>query len=429
MSSPRSTPDGMSRRHFLNHLKTTSLAFPAASFLGALQSAAAPLGESPKTAKRCILLWMGGGPSQMDTWSLKPGSERNGGEFRPIATSAPGVEICEHLPTVARQMKHLAIIRSLNSKEGNHERGDYLMHTGYAPNPTIIHPSFGAVCSRVRTEQNPKFDLPYFISINTPGTGAGFLGMGHSPFMVQNPNTPIANLLPPSGVSGQRMARRLDLLAASENTFATTRGAAAIDHRAVYGKTVRLMSSRETRAFSLDEVPAPIRDRYGRNAFGQGCLMARRLIEAGVSFVEVALGGWDNHQNIFDTLSTNLLPQLDKGMGTLVEDLAVSGLLDTTLIVWMGEFGRTPRVNQDSGRDHWPRSWSVVLGGAGIKGGQVVGATDADGVDVTDREVGVMDLVATMTRAMDLDLATNYTTPRGRPYRLVDGGQPISELF
>lgn len=425
------TPIGMSRRHFLGHLATSSaLALPAAQFLGAVQQANAQSPAGKKKTKSCILLWMGGGPSHMDTWSLKPESDRNGGEFKPIATSAgPGVEISEHLPRTARQMHHLSIIRSLNSREGNHDRGTYLMHTGYAPNPTIVHPSFGSVCSYELGEEG-AIDLPHFISINTPGTGAGFLGMTHAPFWVQNPTAPIANLQPPAGIDQRRLSRRLQLLGQVEDSFgAENRGFAAADHKAVYTKTIRMMNSRYTRAFKLDDVAATIRDRYGRNSFGQGCLMARRLVEAGVTFTEVSLGGWDNHQDIFNTLSDNLLPQLDQGMSALVEDLAASGLLDSTLILWMGEFGRTPRVNENAGRDHWPRSWSVVVGGAGLKGGQVIGATDKDGVDVTDREVGVMDLVATMTQAMGIDLETQFTTPRGRPYKVVDGGQPIAELF
>ena len=420
-------PAGMSRRHFLGHLATTSLMVPAMQFVEALRANAETV---RKANKSCILLWMGGGPSQLDTWDLKPESERNGGEFKPIATSAgPDVMICEHLPTVARQMKHLSIVRSLNTKEGNHDRGTYLMHTGYAPNPTVVHPSFGSICSYELGER-VAIDLPHFISINAPGMGAGFLGMTHAPFFIQNPTAPVANLQPPAGVDALRMQRRLTMLKAAEDSFISQkRGLAPVDHKAVYAKTVRMMNSRYTKALSLSDVPSAERERYGNNSFGQGCLMARRLVEQGVTFVEVALGGWDNHQDIFETLSRRLLPQLDKGMGALVADLAASGLLESTLVVWMGEFGRTPRINQNAGRDHWPRSWSVVLGGAGIQGGQVVGQTDKDGVEIVDRELGVMDLIATMCRAMGIDLATQYTTPRGRPMKIVDGGQPIAGLI
>jgi hypothetical protein len=416
----------MSRRHFLGHMATTAMALPAMQFMGALQANAATL---RKNNKSCILLWMGGGPSHMDTWDLKPESEKNGGEFHPIATSADGVKICEHLPTVAQQMKHLNIIRSLNSKEGNHDRGTYMMHTGYAPNPTVVHPAFGSICSYELGEK-VAIDLPHCISINTPGEAAGFLGMTHAPFFIQNPNAPIANLLPPAGINEMRMARRLHMLGMVEDNFSSQRrGQSAVDHKAVYKKTIRMMNSQYTRALKLDDASPAEKERYGKNSFGAGCLMARRLVEMGVTFVEVALGGWDNHTDIFSTLSRNLLPQLDKGMGALVADLAASGLLENTLVVWMGEFGRTPRINQNGGRDHWPRSWSIVMGGGGMKGGQTIGSTDKDGVEVVDREVGVMDIIASMTKAMGIDLATQYTTPRGRPIKVVDGGQPIKELF
>ncbi len=427
MSDRLIVPSGMTRRHFMGHMATTALALPAAQFFGTLNANAQ---QVKRGGKHCILLWMSGGPSHMDTWDLKPDSEKNGGEFKPIDTSASGVKISEHLPLVAKQMKHLSIVRSLDSKEGNHDRGTYMMHTGYQPNPTVVHPGFGSYCSYELGEQIPNFDLPHCISINTPSLGAGFLGMSHAPFMVQNPNAPIANLQPPPGVDDMRQNRRLQMLSMVEKNFLSQkRGQASDDHKAVYSKTVRMMNSQYTRALSLKDEPDAVRDAYGRGSFGSGCLMARKLVEAGVTFVEVALGGWDMHANIFEELSTKRLPELDKGMASLVADLDQRGLLQDTLIVWMGEFGRTPRINQNGGRDHWPRSWSIVMGGAGIKGGQVVGATDKDGVDIVDRPVGVTDMIATMTKAMGIKVDTQYTTPRGRPIKIVDGGKPISELI
>ncbi len=429
MFDRHATPEGMSRRHFLGHMATTALTLPAMQFVGTLQANAAALKAGHK---RCILLWMGGGPSHMDTWDLKPDSEKNGGEFKPIATAAPGVQISEHLPNVAKQMQHLSIIRSLDSKEGNHDRGTYTMHTGYQPNPTVVHPGFGSVVSYEAAQMDAlaQFDLPHCIAINNPGQGAGFLGMTHSPFLIQNPNAPVANLQPPAGIDEGRMARRVHMLDGVESSFASQkRGLAAGEHGKVYSKSLRMMNSQYTRALSLKDVDDAEKERYGKGSFGAGCLMARRLVEQGVSFVEVGLGGWDNHTNIFQTLSRNLLPELDKAMAALVDDLSRSGLLDSTLVVWMGEFGRTPRINQNGGRDHWPKSWSVVMGGAGLKGGQVIGATDKDGVEVVDRPVGVMDVIGTMTKAMGIDVDRQYTTPRGRPIKVVDNGKPIAELF
>jgi hypothetical protein len=416
----------MTRRHWMGHLASTALGIPAIQFFSSLEANAQ---QVRKASKSCILLWMGGGPSHLDIWDLKPDSEKNGGPFRPIDTSASGIRISQHLPKVARQMHHLNIIRSLDSKEGNHDRGTYLMHTGYAPNPTVVHPGWGSSCAMELGERLANFDLPHCIAVNSPGVGAGFLGMSYAPFVVQNPSAPIANLQPPSDVEPWRMERRLHMLGQVENQFAAQRRAqAAVDHKAVYTKTLRMMNSRYQDCFNLDNEKSEVREAYGRGSFGSGCLLARRLVEKGVTYVEVSLDGWDTHTNNFDTLSTRLLPELDKGMSALVSDLARHGLLDTTMIVWMGEFGRTPRINQNAGRDHWPRSWSVVVGGGGMKSGQVVGATDKDGVDIVDRPVGVMDLVATMTKTMGINLQTQYTTPRGRPMKIVDGGQPIKEL-
>ncbi len=428
MSDRLILPSGMSRRHFMGHLATSAMALPAMQFLGSLEANAQ---QTRKKTKSCILLWMGGGPSHMDTWNLKPDSEKNGGPFKPIQTSANGVSISEHLPNVAKQMKHLSIVRSLNSKEGNHDRGTYMMHTGYTPNPTVVHSSFGSAFAYELGGKHEDLALPHAISINGPGVGAGFLGMAYSPFVVSNPNGRVANLSPPDGVGDDRMMRRLEMLNLVERNFISQRrGQGAVDHQAVYKKTVRMMRSSETKAaLSLDSEPPAVRDAYGRGSFGAGCLMARKLVEMGVTFVEVSLGGWDTHANAFEALSKRLLPELDKGMSALVADLEQRGLLDNTVIAWMGDFGRTPRINQDAGRDHWPRSWSVVLGGGGIKGGQVVGETDKDGVDIVDRPVGPMDVVATMTKAMGLDLATQWTTPRGRPIKLVDDGKPLGELI
>ena len=419
-------PKGMSRRHFLGHMATASMALPAAHFFGALRANAQ---ELRRNRKHCILLWMGGGPSQLDTWDPKPESERNAGEFRPIDTSVPGIAISEHLPNVARQMHHLSLVRSLSTNEGNHDRGTYLMHTGYAPNPTVVHPSFGSICSfELGSKLGEDFPLPHFVSINRPGESAGFLGMSHAPFTIGNPNGKIENLEP--AVNAARMSRRVKMLGLVEDRFiGQDRGIAATGHRDVYAKTLKMMNSTDTRAFDVDEEPGPVREAYGRDQFGSGCLMARRLVQAGVTFVEVGLGGWDNHDDIFSALRERRLPTLDKGMAALTADLDRHGLLEDTLIVWMGEFGRTPRINQNAGRDHWPRSWSVVLGGGGIKGGQVVGATDKDGVEVVDRPVGVMDLIATMCKTMGITPDTQYTTPLGRPIKVVDGGQPIDELF
>lgn len=426
----------MTRRHYFRHLAATAIASPGAVLMHALHAQASTL---KKGQKRCILLWMSGGPSHLDTWDLKPGAA-NGGPFKPIETAVPGIGISPHLPTVAKQMKHIAVLRSLNSREGSHERGTYLMRTGNLPVPTIEHPGFGSILSYELGAKLGEFPLPTCIAINGGGQGPGFLGMSHAPFVIGNPGGPIENMqLPGSlrmggGPLDQRVAQlramqRESLWREVEGRFQKSQGQSASDHATVYQKTKMLLHSPLTRVFDLADEPAALKAAYGDDNFGRGCLLARRLVEQGVPFVEVQLGGWDTHAGNFDTLANNLHPTLDKGMGTLIEDLAARGLLDDTLVVWMGEFGRTPRINQSAGRDHWGRSWSIAMAGGGIKGGQVVGATDPEGVEIADKPLKVMDIVATMSKAMGLNLDTIYTTPNGRPSKLVDGGAPVAELF
>jgi hypothetical protein len=264
--------------------------------------------------------------------------------------------------------------------------------------------------------------------------------MSHAPFAIGNPGGPIENMSIPGSlqVGGSPTEQQITQLRAMqreamwrgiEGRFMKSQDQSAADHATVYKKTKGMIFSPMMKVFKLDDEPAKLKEAYGDNNFGRGCLLARRLVEQGVPFVEVQLGGWDTHSQNFDALTNNLQPTLDKGMGTLIEDLAARGLLEDTLVVWMGEFGRTPRINQDAGRDHWGRSWSIAMAGGGIKGGQAVGSTDADGVEITDKPLKVMDIVATMSKAMGLNLNTSYTTPNGRPSKLVDGGAPIAELF
>ncbi len=427
---------GMTRRHYFRHLAASAIAAPGSLFLNSLHANAASL---KKGQKRCILLWMSGGPSHMDTWDLKPGTA-NGGPFKPIETSAPGVMVSPNMPTIAKQMKHIAVLRSLNSREGSHERGTYLMHTGNLPVPTIEHPGFGSILSYELGTKLGDFPLPTCVAVNGGGFGPGFLGMSHAPFAIGNPGGPIENMNLPGSlqvgttpidqrISQLRTMQREAMWRGLEGRFMKSQDQSAADHATVYKKTKGMIFSPMMQVFKLDDEPAKLKEAYGDNNFGRGCLLARRLVEQGVPFVEVQLGGWDTHAQNFDALTNNLQPTLDKGMGTLIADLDSRGLLQDTLVVWMGEFGRTPRINQDAGRDHWGRSWSIAMAGGGIKGGQAVGSTDADGVEIKDKPLKVMDIVATMSKAMGLNLDTSYTTPNGRPSKLVDGGSPIAELF
>jgi len=418
--------------------------------------AAQAIATPPARHKACILLWMNGGPSQMDTFDLKPG-HANGGPFQEIPTSVPGVRISEHLPKLARNMQDMALIRSMRTNEGDHGRGTFLMRTGYLPTGPIQYPTIGSlVAKELGAEDAP---LPNFVSIapyrvfNPAAFGPGFLGPQYAPLLVGDNNNPfvaqpgnndyertlrVQDLTPPSEVSLAQANARINLLQDMERDFVTRRpGLSPQSHQTAIDRAVRLMRTSAQTAFNIEEEPARIRDAYGRNQFGQGCLLARRLVERGVSFVEVNLGsfqgnnlGWDTHQQNFNAVRS-LSNILDPAWGTLMEDLRARGLLNDTLIIWMGEFGRTPRINGGQGRDHYPNAWTTVLAGGGIRGGQAVGRTSADGTTVeAERPTSVADLLFTVCRVLGMNPDRQNMSNVGRPIPIVDRtAQPIREVL
>jgi len=418
------TPSGMTRRHFLSHLAGASaLTIPALTLGHSLRTHAAELKKNHKAA---ILLWMSGGPSTMDIWDLKPGAP-TGGPFKPIST-AGDLQICEHMPMTAKVMDKLAIVRSMSTREADHMRGRYYMHTGYVPNPNIEYPSYGAVVAHELVKEDSELQIPPFISVDGASEGPGFLGMAYAPFRVDS-NGQVRNL-EMAGIDESRLIQRMQALDMIEKSFISqNRGSAAKDHEAVLRKTLNIMTSAQMDAFKVAKEPKQVQDRYGNDRFGRGCLMARRLVEAGVPFVEFDLGGWDNHQGIFNILQNQRLPVLDKAMSALVEDLNKRGLLQDTAIIWMGEFSRTPRINGNTGRDHWARSWSVVVGGAGMKGGIAVGKTNDDGTSVETEPYTSQDVMATICKALGISLETTFTSKNGRPMKIANSGKVIKELF
>ena len=377
-----------------------------------------------KNKKAAILLWMGGGPSTMDIWDLKPGSS-NGGPFRPIST-AGDVQICEHMPMMAKNMDKLSIVRSMSTREADHMRGRYYMHTGYVPNPNVKHPSYGSVIAHELSATREDLEIPPFVSVGGNSEGPGFLGMAWAPFSV-NSNGQVRNL--DMGIEPDRLTQRMQALKMMESGFIdSNRGIAAGEHAKVLSKTLSLMTSEQMKAFKVMQEPEDVQERYGQTNFGRGCLMARRLVESGVPFVEVGLGGWDNHQNIFPTLENTKLPELDRGMSALMEDLAARDMLDDVAVIWMGEFSRTPRINGNNGRDHWARSWSAVVGGAGMNSGIAVGATNEDGTSVVGPSNSSEDLMATVCHSLGISLETTFTSQNGRPMKIANGGKVIKEL-
>jgi hypothetical protein len=440
MTSSRPT---LSRRDWL---RLSSAGVVGGSLSGWPEVLAAAAERSPARPLSCILLWMSGGPSQLETFDLKPG-HANGGPFREIATGVPGIKVSEHLPGVARCMPDLAVLRSMSTRVADHGLATYYLRTGRVPTAAVEYPTLGSVVANER--ERPDAELPAFVSIapvrdDSPAAfGPGFLGPRCAPVIVgenvrgEPTEADVARALrvedldPPAGVGEGRRAGRARLLDEVDADFRTRHpGGAAEAHLAAYRRAAAMMRSPAVRtAFDLDREPAKLRDAYGRSLFGQGCLLARRLVERGVPFVEVTLGGWDTHAGNVDKVK-RLSGILDPAWASLMGDLRQRGMLDSTLVVWAGEFGRTPKVNANAGRDHWAETWSAVVGGGGIRGGQVVGRTSADGTAIEDRKIDAPDLLATVCLALGLDPRKQNDTPGGRPIRLVEPtAKPVTEVL
>jgi hypothetical protein len=378
--------------------------------------------------KSCILLWMDGGPSHKDTFDPKPDS-KGAGEFKPIATSTPGIRISEHLPNVAKVMHHGVLVRGMSSPEGAHGRAKYFAHTGYREGQGgLTYPSLGAIASAEIGRADAA--VPNFVAIGNRSFGSGFLGPKHQPLLVQNPDRGVEDLK--SLVSDRQFDRRIGLLEEMETAFYREQGFAGInDHKTNYDRAVKLMQAKEAKAFDLAAEPSSSRSKYGSGNFANGCLMARRLVEVGVPFIEVGLGGWDTHQDNFDRVK-KLSGQIDQPMAALITDLQDRGLLDSTLVVWMGEFGRTPHINTKGakpGRDHYPKAWTVAMFGGGIRGGRTVGETDKEGAAPVEKPTTVQDFLATACELLGIDYTKKNDTPIGRPIQIVEKAKPFTKLI
>ena len=433
MAKPTPFDRLLSRRSWL--LGSTVAGISASGLLPLLASEAGP----KRPGRSCLVLWMGGGPSQTDTFDMKPGHE-NGGPYKAIQTSEAGIEVCEHLPEIAKWMHTMSVVRSMSTREGDHGRATEDLRTGYKPGGPIQFPVLGSLVSH---ECGPQTgDLPNYVSILSQGlfrsgiSPAGFLGTEAAPLLVGNGGPgggrklTVENLALARGVTAEQSQQRVSLLGDLEKPFLQARpGIAAEAHRTAYARSLKLMSPSAAEAFDLDKESAETHERYGTTMFSQGCLLARRLLERKVPFVEVSLGGWDTHYDNFDSVK-NLCGTLDRPWAALLQDLKDRGLLETTTIVWMGEFGRTPAINPQGGRDHYPKAWTVVLGGGGIAGGTAVGRSSADGLTVEDRPVSTPDLLATILTAIGLDPKKQNLSNVGRPIRLTDPeAKPVTEAL
>jgi hypothetical protein len=424
----RFTSRGLSRRGFLH---TVTAGAVAAGTLNLRDLMSLQAAELQKQGKSMILLWMNGAPSQFETFDPKPDNAEVTGETKAIATSVPGIQIAHHWDNVAKVMHEIALIRSLTNKEGQHQRATFQMHTGYIPSSSVKYPSLG--CNVAKMLADPDRDLPAVVSIGQT-EGAGFLGVDYEPFVVDRPGELPQNVA--ASASPDRFSRRVGLLDQIEKEFADRGGqVVATNHKQLYSKASKLVLSPDVKRFQFDDESPATRERYGSSEFGKGCLLARRMVESGVPFVEVtsrgapgAGGNWDTHQDNFSRTKT-LIEATDPGMAALISDLKERGRLDRTLIVWMGEFGRTPRVNPRGGRDHYPRVFNAAMAGCGIKGGQVVGASTKDGSAVDHDPVTVHDLFSTICQALEVNPAHENISPLGRPIKIVDGGKPVAKLF
>jgi hypothetical protein len=410
----------MTRRSMLGLSSATMLGMPIAQML-------ARAGETQKAkAEHVILFWCGGGMSHIDTWDPKPGRPV-AGEFSPINTSAEGVQISSIFPQLAKQMHHAALIRSIAGTNGAHGRASYQLQTSYNQSANLIHPGIGSI---VAHEKDRLGDLPSFITISGNARRAGYLGQRCEAYYVGRPGEKDPYLAFPSDITQVRGNKRLDILA--KMNLRNVRGLDAGKAKAVDTATreaVNLMRSPALKAFELKGEDPKTVARYGDTPFGRGALLARRLVETGVRFVQVNRGGFDTHNNNFPAMQ-NHGDVMDPALASLISDLAASGKLAKTLVLVLSEFGRTPRINTNAGRDHHARCFSCFMAGGGIRGGQVIGESDKDAMLPAERPVNPHDLHASLCHALGIDAAKEVKTPLGRPMRLInEGAKPVMELF
>ncbi|SKA91794.1 Protein of unknown function [Prosthecobacter debontii] len=429
--NPTSTPFG--RRQFVTGAAKTFLGVTALSQLsskafGIAGENTSPLKQVP-TARNVIYLYMTGGMSHLDTWDPKPDNSDVMGLTKAIKTKVDGIRLSENIPLLARQADKLAIIRGMTSNQGAHEQGNYFMHTSYTLRSSIRHPSMGAWLQKFQDRGNPTLPGSVMIGNDSRHPGAGFFESRFAPLMINDPESGINNVRPLDWFTEDRFSSRLNVAKQLDKKFASTYDVKNVRaYSDMYDDAVKMMKSEELKAFDLDAEPAALREKYGRDRFGQGCLLARRLVEHGVRHVEVSFGNWDTHNANF-TRVPELCDELDSAMSTLISDLDARGMLNETLIVLATEFGRTPEINANDGRDHHPSGFSCVLAGGGIRGGQVYGATDENGDKVVEGATNIPDLNATIGYALGLPLDQVLYSSTKRPFTIADKGKPLTQLF
>jgi hypothetical protein len=432
--------DGVTRRELL---RVGSLSAFGLTVTDALRRRAAA--ESESSLRNCILIWLDGGPSHLDTFDLKPQAPVEvRGDFKPRATNVPGVQICEHFTRLATMMDRVCLIRSMTSELGEHNFGRHYLLTGYKPTPVLQYPSYGSVVAHVRGDQSMRSALPAYVAVPNFSEEAanGYLPGSTRPFAVggdpSKPDFRVRDLEMPNGITANRIRRRREFLSEFDRLSEQVEQNAIRQNRdAQFEQAHRLIFSAEAKqAFDLTQENSSLRQRYGIHRIGQSCLLARRLVQAGCTFVTVTDTGWDTHGQIYRELKEGFvggyagrIPLLDQSLTALMDDLAHRGLLDETLVIVMGEFGRTPKLNTAGGRDHWPRVFSVLLAGGGTRGGQVIGSSDSRGEGPAERPVTPTDLARTVYTLLGISPEREFHTADGRPVKVSAGGQVISECI
>lgn len=426
--------EGHTRRSFLQVGALGGLGLALPHVLAARKAQAA---TDPSTETNCILIWTRGGTSHHDTFDPKPEAPASvKGEFGVIDTAIPGVQFTDIVPNMARELNRFALLRSWNPKNGSHGSADQWVMSGRRFNPAVAYPTYGSVMSYYH---GFKSAMPPFVQLGSQvdnrfgGGTSGILGLEHNPFeMLADPNAAnfsVRDITPPKGITMDRVDRRRKMLSVIDDLQreAETQPAAfeALDEH--YKAALNMITAPETkRAFEIDSEDPKLRDRYGRNRFGQSCLLARRLIQSGVRFVTVTDGGWDTHQNNFKSLKSSRIPPVDQALPQLIADLEDQGMLESTLVLWLTDFGRTPKINSASGRDHWASAGFAIMAGAGIPGGAVLGETDEEGGRPIRNEYYSEDIAATVYKKLGIPTDLVVQSPDGRPVRLIEG-HPIRE--
>ncbi len=431
MKSLLAKADPLTRRDFAASIAKTCLGVSVLDIF-APRAFAAPFEGSSKikqvpTAKNVIYLYMSGGMTHLDTFGAVPGADTMG-DTKCIPTSADGVQIGELLPTAAKTMHHAAIINSMTSTQGAHAQANYFQHTAYSPRGGTRHPTMGAWLQKFQGKGNADLPGSVVISADSRHPGGGFFEADYHPLVVNNPGSGLANSRRLASLSESDLDNRLSLSAKLDTAFRSTYDQAQVRaYTEVYKGAMSVMKSEDLVAFDLSKESPDAHEAYGSDSFGQGCLLARRLVEHGIRFIEVGLGGWDMHQDIYARLPEKA-GLLDRAIGALIHDLEKRGLLEDTLVVLASEFGRTPKINQNAGRDHYPKAFTSVLWGGGIQGGQVHGKTDK-GIEITEGKVTIQDFNATIAYALGLPLDLVLYSPNKRPFTVADKGQPLTQLF